>query len=101
MRKTLLTAALAAACFTAATLAVAQAPDTKKAGCCATAEATAGCGMTAEQQKAHKERMAGMKDETSCRAYLEETRGKMGCGKEGHAMSKDMERGCDHMKKKT
>jgi hypothetical protein len=101
MRKTFLTAAVAAAfCFAGATLAVAQAPEGKKPGCCA-ADAPAGCGMNAEQQKAHKERMAGMKDEKTCHAYMEETRGKMGCGKEGHAMGKDMEHGCDHLKKKS
>ena len=99
MRKTLFTTAIAAACLAAATLAFAQAPDAKKGGCC-TADASATCGMNAEQQKTHKERMAGMKDEKSCRAYMDEQRGRMGCGKEGRGMPKEMEHGCDHLKKK-
>jgi hypothetical protein len=108
MSKKLLSAALAAAVLATASLAL-QAQQTdkpvmKKGGGCCSAEDTAGWNMmSAEEQKAHRQKMAGMKDSDSCMAYMKEhhtameTRAK----EKGMKMGKYGGYGCDHLKKKS
>ena len=108
MSKRLLTAALAAAVLATASLAL-QAQQTDKpmmnkgAGCCS-AENTAGWNMmSVEEQKAHQQKMAGMKDSNSCMAYMKEhhTAMEARAKEKGMKMGKGDGHGCDHLKKKS
>lgn len=104
MRKTLLTAALAAACFTTASFA-ADPPATQKKGMgghCCSADTTPGWGMmSAEERKKHQEKMTGFKDADSCKAYMDEHHKAMQARamEKGKTLPKDVGHGCDHLKK--
>lgn len=110
MRKTSLTAALAATLLASASALVlaqqpapAPAPSPKAGGHCCSAKDTAGWDMmNAEERKQHQEKMTGFKDKDSCMAYMDEHHKSMEARakEKGRKLPKEGGHGCDHLKKK-
>jgi|SRR6187399_1016609 len=100
MRKTLLSATLAAACL--ATAAFAADPQPTSRNSCCSAKDTAGWEMMSpDERRMHQERMGGFKDAGSCQAYMKEHHKNMEerAKQKGMKPPHDSGHGCDSMRK--
>jgi len=70
--------------------------------CCSEKTTTGWSMMSAEERKAHQEKMHGFKDENSCMAYMEEHHKQMQArAKEQGKKLSEVPHGCDRFKKKS